>query len=358
MCDYTTSPFACQAASVPPAVHLPPPPCGVEKANFLNLSLTSDLLPPTGGGTERERSIPRTVGASGLQVRLEAQGGLFEVRVSGFEARGGGRRAPIVSFSFSSRRNLLKKLARLDPRRVAGASVFISLTYPDPVPTPAEVKRDLAVFWKRLVRFAVAAGVDGLSAVWRFEWDSSGERNYNPHLHLIVFGLPFLPKDQLKQMWAEVIGRDDPWTRIELIKSWRGVLSYVSKYIAKVTPSPYESFVVDPDTGEVTAGGVAVDGVGSSTLANLAGLPSGFPDPWRPGRLWGFLGREFLPWADLVAEVYTLARASWKWFYDLRRAVRKVFAGISRRRAARGFFLFTEYPSRWLELAAFYSASG
>src|SRR5208282_3427457 len=68
--------------------------------------------------------------------------------------------------------------------------------------------------------------------------------------------------------WYEVVGSSEPrhlaaGTRVEAVKSNRGVFAYASKYLAKVEDDPapeYESI----------------------------------------GRCWGIMGREFLPWAEIV----------------------------------------------------------
>jgi hypothetical protein len=194
--------------------------------------------------------------------------------------KGGGIRGKVCGFSRESRKRFLDFLNQVDKSAVNDA-LFVTLTYPDCFCTePARWKRDLDVFLKRFNRKYPVAAV-----VWRMEFKvrQSGVNAgaVAPHFHLLVFGLPLLPKDLLSRWWYEVVDSGDPkhlqaGTQVARVHSRRGVLGYASKYISKVDE------------------GCAFEG----------------------GRVWGIVGRENLP-------VYLLSIAvPWKAFYKMRRVLR------------------------------------
>jgi len=152
-----------------------------------------------------------------------------------------------------------------------------------------------------------------VSAVWRLEFQERGA----PHFHILLFGLPFVPKGLIQKWWGEVIGCDRPFTRIEAVRSWRGVLGYAAKYMAKV------------------AGGL-------DYVAYLSAV----------GRLWGVWCRAMLPWAAAVRVVAGLG----PWFWMLRRAARRRCRAVRAASRWSGFMLFVSEWSSWLRLAMFSGA--
>ena len=140
---------------------------------------------------------------------------------------------------------------------------FITLTYPRQYPDVKTAKQHLDKFRKRLRRrFPKACGV------WKLELQKRGA----PHFHLMMFQLPKVKKEIISQMWAECVGFEyldyspnsltknsdgtfsgrNPMTRIEEIRSLRGVASYIAKYIAKQDGQNSEKAVLN-DTA-ATAG--------------------------------------------------------------------------------------------------------
>lgn len=113
-----------------------------------------------------------------------------------------------------------------------GKFVFITLTYGAQYPAPHEAKQHLRAFLKRLSRLSAQKGRNG-GFIWRLEFQDRGA----PHFHIICTSLPFVPKTQIQSMWAEITGAEQPFTRIEMIRSKRGVMYYVSKYLAKTVQS-------------------------------------------------------------------------------------------------------------------------
>lgn len=248
-------------------------------------------------------------------VHVECQGHLLEVKASGAAAVGGGKRGKVVGFSAGSRVRLMKLLARLAP--VTGQCLFLTLTYGAWFPDCNRARRDRATWEKRLKR-----RYPGASCVWRLELQRRGA----PHFHLLIFGVPFIPVGWVRRTWGQVIGYDGPkklQVRLERIHSWRGLMSYCSKYIAKVQTG-YE-------------------------MAELGGSPEALLDYSTYltalfGRVWGVCDREALPWGEL--EQFD---APWgRWFWAMKRCARHVYKRIGAKAA--GFALFREHPDQWIAM--------
>lgn len=271
------------------------------------------------------------------KVHLEAQGHLFKVSVPALPVDGKrsvGKRGKVKGFSRKSRKRLLEMCARLEPK---GPVSFITLTYPDPIPTSQEeCKRHRVAFEKRLQR-----RFPRCATIWRYDTESSGQREHNPHFHLLAFNLPYIPKEKIKRWWSEVIGRPDPFTRVEVVKSWRAGIKYIAKYIAK------ESIDITPECDQVCG----TSGLDYMPYLDATGEQEE-PDHAWTGRVWGIVGRVYLPFAAL--QVVSVAFGSW--FYDLRRSARRVWDGVSRGRW-KGFTLFRDDPGQWMQAAAFYQAA-
>jgi len=251
-----------------------------------------------------------------LEVSLEFQGHLLKANTNCNLMHGLNltrtERGVVREFSRKSRNRLIQKFARLSKKK--GKSVFITLTYPAIYPNPQDAKVHLDTFLKRIYRqFPFASGF------WRLEFQKRGA----PHFHLILFGLPFVDKSTICQMWGEIIGHDRPFTRIELIRGWRKLMSYVSKYVAK-----------ESDSGYVPAGENAA-GVGGFNL-----------EPYLTGRWWGVHNKNLIPWAELIV-ISLPTRLSQVVFHDLRRAAAKKYPNIRRKHRGLGFFLLVEDVDRW-----------
>jgi hypothetical protein len=245
------------------------------------------------------------------KVVIEAQGHRFRVSVSGLPQQGGGTRGKVDGFSAASRKRLLDLLAGLEPEQLDGfryVGLFVTLTYAGPeadLPAPEVVKRDLDVFLKRVRR-----KFPDVSGVWRFEWDSKGERDYHPHLHLILFGVAYWDKSDLRRAWNEVSGNPvgSPSTDVSGLRSWRGVIHYAAKYVGKPTAS-----LVSPS--------------------------------YLTGRVWGVFNREKLPQGETWS--MTVKSGVGRWFYDLRRLARRVWDGVNDGRY-QGFTLYVDDPGQWV----------
>jgi len=160
-------------------------------------------------------------------AHVEAQGNLVAIKAS-FSAlgkAGGGHRSTVTEFSANSRRRMLRKLARIAPKRV----VFVTLTYPERYPDPNKAKDHLRAFFERIRR-----RYPDSSGIWRMEFQERGA----PHFHILFCELPFVPFSELRRWWTEIIREfvdgHLPRVRIEQIKSRRGAFYYCAKYCAKM----------------------------------------------------------------------------------------------------------------------------
>jgi hypothetical protein len=145
------------------------------------------------------------------------------------------KRGKISSFSSASRRRLMRKLAMINKTDLP---LFITLTYPNHYPDDAVTyKAHLEKFIKRLkYRFP------NVSGIWKLEFQARGA----PHYHIFVWGLPEVDlRDFISNQWYEVVKSGDikhlrAGTQIARVRSWRGVMSYASKYMGKKIEGEFE----------------------------------------------------------------------------------------------------------------------
>jgi hypothetical protein len=177
------------------------------------------------------------------------------------------KRATIKDFSPQSRGRLFDLFNKME---LKSKVVFITLTYEGIDTDASTAKAHLFAFVKRLQRrFANAS----MSFVWRMEFQQRGAI----HFHVLAFGLPFVPKEQIQIMWGETTCQNRPFTRIEMIFSSKKIMNYVAKYVAKVNP---------PEIG------------GFNLPTYLAAYQSQNGD--EIGRVWGVIGKKYLPMAECV----------------------------------------------------------
>ena len=222
----------------------------LDEAHIRLRSPGRQLVIDTGGGADE-------VEAHELDVDPEAEG---TPEANGEDSPPVALDQTIRGFSADSRRRLRKRLHAL--RRDA-EGLFITLTYHQTKPDPERAKRDLDAFWKRLRR-----RFGGVSAVWKMEPQERGV----PHFHLMIFGVDYIPARWLSLIWHQIT--DEPDSRhkragvdLEAFVNQDGKLQ---AYMADYMEETYEGW---------------------------PGAEEG--DPWaEPGRWWGCLSREDLPWAD------------------------------------------------------------
>ena len=248
------------------------------------MPLRSDFTNCRNDDTSAPESVPTvTVALGGRYMRVHGRAPVVLLNNSKTRGR-------ITGYTYASRRRLMHLLHQIDREATAYLPLFITLTYPSIYPATAlETKRHLDSFCKRLLR-----RYKDVCIIWKLEYQHRGA----PHYHLLVFGVPYLPRDEIAQAWYKVVGSDDTrhrqaGTRVERIASWNGVISYAAKYLGKVVQA----------TGDIS-----------------------------PGRFWGVYGRRNLPIRLLVRVI------SWQSFYWLRRRLWRRAKGLSIATGRRGHY--------------------
>jgi len=177
------------------------------------------------------------------------------------------KRGKITGFSAQSRGRLFDIFNSMEIRNPV---IFITLTYLSEEINCETSKSHLRAFIKRLQRLFPRSN---MSFVWRMEFQERGAIHY----HILAFGLPFTPKEVIQRMWGEIISEICPFTRIEMIYSAKKIMNYVSKYVAKVDKQALSGF---------------------NSLTYLSAYQKKHGD--ETGRVWGIIGKQFLPMAELV----------------------------------------------------------
>lgn len=169
------------------------------------------------------------------------------------------KRGEITHFSEDARRRLRKTVHALDRD---AASLFVTLTWHEHLPTPEEAHAALDRFWKRMrQRFPEAA------ALWKMEPQDRGF----PHFHLLLYGVDWIDPQWISALWHDC---------------------------TQETSQAHRTSGVDL---EWIRGGQ--DGKLQSYLATYFGKGEEWPEEagedWRkPGRFWGRLEKKNLPVAE------------------------------------------------------------
>lgn len=216
---------------------------------------------------------------------IEAQGSLLSMKVMGRRYKRpytGGIRSKIRSFSAKSRLRMLRFMARLKMSGVR--ATFMTLTFKG-YPKNEVAKLALHAFLQRIARKFPQA-----SCIWRMEFQKRG----SIHFHLLCFNLPYWNWQEILEAWKSCSRQRVARIDVRLVRSRRGVMFYVSKYIGKVDRKSGKTFFISPP---YLHGGRR----------------------WRKGRFWGYHNKKALPLGDKVAGVLTdnstinrLSDAAWK----------------------------------------------
>jgi len=226
-------------------------------------------------------------------------------------------RGDVEGFSPGSRKRLFDWLNSIDWKRVEreGLPLFFTCTYGQSWPDGRECKEHLRRFYQRLVRLH-----PGIGCLWRMEPQERGA----PHFHMMLFGVTFIDKGTIQALWADSITREywdqnraearAPFTRIESIRSVRGVKWYVGKYIAKAaksTGSQDGTMTEEEARPGLRAAAGRATGFNSVTYLHADGTQ------WKwQGRVWGVMGRRFVPRCE--GESLYLERSPGTWLWALR----------------------------------------
>jgi len=183
------------------------------------------------------------------------------------EKRLPGKRGEIAGFTPAARLRMLRTVATIEWRNVK-ESLFVTLTYPDQYvrATAHERNQDRHWFFRSIENYLDRK----VGALWRLEWvpRKSGTLlgTMQAHVHLIVFGVRFIPYQEVNRAWRVALGAvGNVRTDVQKIRGGRDVAKYVSKYCSK-----------KPE---------------SSSLVNTTYLNA-------PGRHWGMHRRTLIPFAN------------------------------------------------------------
>jgi hypothetical protein len=176
-----------------------------------------------------------------------------------------------------SESSLRRQREKLHAMRRDEPGLFITLTLHEADPDPDVFKGWMEAWWKRVRREYEGEHVSNLSNTWVIEPQERGV----PHVHLIVWGVPYMDAQKLSRLWHEVTSETSDEHRkagvdVETAVNQDGKLqSYLAKYMSKTHD----------------------------------GWPGAKPgDPWAtPGRFWGFMGRDHLPvaeWEETVVQLH------------------------------------------------------
>jgi hypothetical protein len=179
---------------------------------------------------------------------------------------GGGKRGTVNTFSRQSRARAIQTLQSIDKKKISTRIFFVTLTYPEVFPhLHSSCKKHLDTLSKRIARTFPESFF-----FWRMEYQKRGA----PHFHLILF-FPdsyITPDTALNSVrawfsasWYEICNTGDPkhllaGTNVSLMRSWKGISHYASKYFAKVDQTESKCTLKD-----------------------------------QAGRFWGIFGRAFMP---------------------------------------------------------------
>lgn len=165
------------------------------------------------------------------------------------------RRGKISTFSTRSRRRIMETINKINKKKTNPNPIFITLTYPSQFPKSHRTcKRHLDIFFKSLERH-----FPDIYSLWRLEYQvERGTRRGAPHYHLIIFQPLDSPpiiniksfRSYIAHTWYNTVKSGDPkhlkaGTQADFMKSWRGLTSYCSKYLAKVSQSGVPAIMED-----------------------------------------------------------------------------------------------------------------
>jgi hypothetical protein len=271
------------------------------------------------------------------RVRLHYEGTL--IRIDGipgwqeYENEKRSKRGAVSGFSCKSRSRMLALVSSLNAKI---HPVFVTLTYPllwdnDPLAW----KSDLDTFGKWLLR-----KYPGASFVWKLEPQKRGA----PHFHLLVYGVPFLPWQDLAVRWAEIVNA------CKLPKSYP---TEKGKYGAHLFHEWIRNSVENYDVSDHLKAGVKVEAIRSRNgvmcycSKRYMGKECALPEGWeKVGRFWGVVGRKNLPRSQVLA--VAISREA---FAKVRRTARRWFAAKGLiRRGGGALTLFTASHWQWIRV--------
>jgi hypothetical protein len=173
---------------------------------------------------------------------------------------------------------------------------------------PRVLKRFAQKLFKRISR-----KYPRLSIIWRLEFQKRGA----PHLHCVCYNAPWVDRAWLVSAWSVLVEQENPIVDLRRVKGGRQLISYVSKYLAKVD----DNTLLD---------------IGTKNAAEFGRYP-GMKES--VGRIWGVWNANCLPY-DVLDTVNVPLDGSW---WMIRRYCQKFYDHLSDDDLA-GFTVFTDDP--------------
>jgi hypothetical protein len=170
-------------------------------------------------------------------ITLAPAGEYVSLKSFGFAGNSGkSKRGVVQGFSTRSRSRLMAKISQIKKHHLP---LFVTLTYPDKYPVEwEEFKADLHRFMVAIRKKYPTVGL-----IWKLEFQKRGAAHY----HCMLWGLDEeTAREYIPALWFKIAGHGDEkhlkFHRGELgnspcvegVRSWRGVKSYASKYLAKL----------------------------------------------------------------------------------------------------------------------------
>jgi hypothetical protein len=175
------------------------------------------------------------------------------------------KRGMIGGFTRAARLRMIRTLCRIN-WDVVGKMLFVTLTYPDSHVDRSAYERSMDRSW--FMRSVEKYLEKKVGALWRLEWKprKSGSRTGDIacHVHLVLFGVAYLPHAVVNSLWSNALGVSTYLrTDVRRVRGAKAAARYVSKYAAKAADD--------------------------HSLVNSSYLNA-------TGRHWGILRKELIPW--------------------------------------------------------------
>lgn len=157
-------------------------------------------------------------------------------------------RGVVTMFSRSARMRMLRLIAKINWQEV-GNSTFVTLTYPDSHYDRKNALRtmDRSQFIRDLEKFTHKK----IPVLWRCEWQPRKTGTHRglfvPHFHLLVFGVPFIPHQEVRQWWRRILDvKGSLATDVRKVVGIDGAGRYLAKYVSKYTSLDNGAYLNNP----------------------------------------------------------------------------------------------------------------
>lgn len=160
----------------------------------------------------------------------------LRVIVPSYTHRRRGVRGKIKHFSAQARMRMLKTINGIDWEHV-GKSAFLTVGYPDQcLPRELYDRRTDRQLLQRWIEHEIGRRICGCFR-WEYVPRKTGQLigQVHPHLHMLIFDLPYVPYRKLRMFWQSRIGSTQHCQiKVRYAKKKQVVGMYIAKYAAKM----------------------------------------------------------------------------------------------------------------------------